>query len=147
MSFTGDSSRAGGNQPGPVGPFPRVAASPQEKAGRCVLVEEPETTADMFKRESEWEDRRKSHAFISRPVCLLKVLEGDPVPHACEGQESHLPWGNCPDEPMIASMSTQATQRSHLSENKVRVLPAETVYCKEYRYSKPRPKDKSGGQI
>lgn len=62
ISFPGDSSRAGRNQPSPVGPFPRVAASPQEKAGCCVLVEEPETKAtmpDMYKWDRGREDRQK----------------------------------------------------------------------------------------
>lgn len=62
ISFTGDSSRAGGNQPSPVGLSPGVAASRQEEAGCRVLVEEPETKATMagmHQQDSGREDQRK----------------------------------------------------------------------------------------
>lgn len=77
-------------------------------------VEEPQTKATLArlaKSDGGREDRRKRRAIVGEAVALVKVLERDPVPHAREGQESHVPRENCTSEPMTASTCTHITQK------------------------------------
>lgn len=100
ICFSGGSSWVGKGHPRSAGSLPRVSASPEEEAGGCVLVEEPEDEAkveDMYE-ERRWGERRTGCRVIAIPLPFLQVLEGDEVSYACEGQEGGVPWENCPAE-------------------------------------------------
>lgn len=102
--FTGGSSWAGRNQPGSVGPLPRVSASPEEKAGRRVLVEAPEAEAkmaDVYEKGRGRGERWTGHAVVATAFPLLQVLEGDEVSYASKGQESSVSGENRPAESMM----------------------------------------------
>lgn len=101
-SMTGCPGGAGGDHPSSAGSLSRVSASPEEKTGRSVLVEGEEGEEKV---EQVWLKDWECGAGlkgISVRLPFLHVLEGDPVSHAGEGEESRVPREDSFVEPMMS---------------------------------------------